>query len=176
MVQRYDFSSDQGSDTGGTNGLVCSAYEISGNDPTSFYAGTTTVAFSTRKAGELFLVAEGSAVTPTVEINKRPVITSQVVNDLSYYAYYNGYLAGYYGVGTPMTTAAKLNIGFSGALNPNIPGGMRGYIYEIIAYNRVVEAEERQTIEGYLAWKWRMEDLLPTAHPYYIAAPSAAPP
>ena len=176
MVQRYDFSSDQGSDTDGTTGLVCTAYEISGNDPTSLYSGTTTVAFADRNIIELFLLAEGSSFTPTVEVHKRPVITSQVVNDLVYYAYYNGYLAGAYGLGTPMTTAAKLNIGFSGDLNPNIPGAMRGYIYEIIAYNRAVEDEERQAIEGYLAWKWNTEDLLDPTHPYYIAPPEAPPP
>jgi hypothetical protein len=75
-----------------------------------------------------------------------------------------------------MTTAGILNIGFSGTITPALLGSMRGYIYEMIAYNRTVAAEERQSIEGYLAWKWGIQDSLATTHPYYIAPPPFVPP
>ena len=43
---------------------------------------------------------------------------------------------------------------------------LNGAIYEVIAYNRVVTAAERQRIEGYLAWKWNLQPNLSTIHPY----------
>lgn len=42
---------------------------------------------------------------------------------------------------------------------------------EVLGYNRILNNVERQKIEGYLAWKWGLNNLLPTAHPYFSAAP-----
>ena len=41
-----------------------------------------------------------------------------------------------------------------------------GFIFESIYYNRVLTLEERQQIEGYLAWKWDLISSLPLNHPY----------
>lgn len=40
------------------------------------------------------------------------------------------------------------------------------FIGEIVYYNRVLTASERQRVEGYLAWKWGLTDSLPTTHAY----------
>ena len=41
-----------------------------------------------------------------------------------------------------------------------------GHICEVIAYDTNLSLANRQVIEGYLAWKWRLQASLPAAHPY----------
>jgi len=48
-----------------------------------------------------------------------------------------------------------------------------GYAMEIIFYNSVLSTNDRQKIEGYLAWKWGIQASLPVGHPYKSAAPTA---
>ena len=48
-----------------------------------------------------------------------------------------------------------------------------GYMFENIVYRNVVLTQnQRQQIEGYMAWKWGIQTSLPTIHPYYTAAPT----
>ena len=42
---------------------------------------------------------------------------------------------------------------------------------ECIFYNRTITTNERQQIEGYLAWKWGTKSSLPITHPYYSVPP-----
>lgn len=42
---------------------------------------------------------------------------------------------------------------------------------ELIILPSVVDTETRQKIEGYLAWKWGLQNSLPTSHPYKNQAP-----
>jgi hypothetical protein len=44
-----------------------------------------------------------------------------------------------------------------------------GYIGEVIIYNAALTTNQRQSIEGYLAWKWGIT--LVNTHPYYSSAP-----
>ena len=41
-----------------------------------------------------------------------------------------------------------------------------GVINEILIYNSIVSTQQRQQIEGYLAWKWGLKASLPATHPY----------
>ena len=166
-VQRYDYSTDQVGEV--VNDCVCTLYDISGNTPTTFKVGTTYVA--TPSTSELIYVVEGSTSTATVEIHKRPVLTTQTVNSLEYADFYNGIAGTTTTLTIPMTTAGKLNIGFTGALTPALAGAMRGYIYELIVFKTAITTETRQAVEGYLAWKWGIQDLLASTHPYYLAPP-----
>jgi hypothetical protein len=50
---------------------------------------------------------------------------------------------------------------------------MNGTISEILVYNISHTTNQRQLIEGYLAWKWGIQAQLPGAHPYYSANPYA---
>ena len=45
------------------------------------------------------------------------------------------------------------------------------YIGEILHYNRSITVNERQQIEGYLAWKWGIQSSLPSTHPYIKSSP-----
>jgi hypothetical protein len=49
-----------------------------------------------------------------------------------------------------------------------------GNVCEIIFYNSVLSATDRQKVEGYLAWKWGLQTNLPSTHPYYSAAPTGS--
>jgi len=47
----------------------------------------------------------------------------------------------------------------------------RGNVSEVIIGDTSLSTSDRQIIEGYLAWKWKLEINLPTGHPYKISAP-----
>jgi len=46
-----------------------------------------------------------------------------------------------------------------------------GVFYEILAYNKVLTKSERETVEGYLAWKWGLQASLPEGHAFISIAP-----
>lgn len=45
---------------------------------------------------------------------------------------------------------------------------------EAIAIHGTLSSEDREKLEGYLAWKWGLEANLPSGHPYENAAPTVA--
>ena len=47
-----------------------------------------------------------------------------------------------------------------------------GYVGEVLIYNKALSDVYRQYIEGYLAWKWGLQNNLPLTHYYYNAAPT----
>lgn len=54
------------------------------------------------------------------------------------------------------------------------PGGetnFTGVISEVIVYNKVLTSRERQFNEGYLAWKYNINNQLQNTHPYYNTKP-----
>lgn len=46
-----------------------------------------------------------------------------------------------------------------------------GTIAEVLIYNASLSTSDRQTIEGYLAWKWGLVGSLPVTHPYKTTPP-----
>jgi hypothetical protein len=46
-----------------------------------------------------------------------------------------------------------------------------GTFHEMMLYARPLAQEERQKIEGYLAWKWNIQSVLPSNHPYFYVKP-----
>jgi autotransporter-associated beta strand protein len=46
-----------------------------------------------------------------------------------------------------------------------------GYIGEVLIFTSLISDDERQKAEGYLAWKWGLEDDLEGSHPYKSAVP-----
>jgi hypothetical protein len=56
-------------------------------------------------------------------------------------------------------------IGVSGFLNT---GFLNGSISEIIIYNKILNNNERQKVEAYLAWKWGLVSSLPSNHLYKV--------
>ena len=75
----------------------------------------------------------------------------------------------------PFEAVGATTIAYGGGiapfLSPSLKGAMRGYIYELVVYNSALSTSDRQAVEGYLAWKWGVQDLLPTTHQYFLAPP-----
>lgn len=46
-----------------------------------------------------------------------------------------------------------------------------GKIMELIYFDSALSQTNRELIEGYLAYKWAIKDLLPSGHPYYSTLP-----
>ena len=59
-------------------------------------------------------------------------------------------------------TTGGITIGNRFSLNETWPG----HLCEILIYNRSITTQERQQVEGYLAYKWGLRSLLPANHPY----------
>ena len=58
-----------------------------------------------------------------------------------------------------------------------VTGGCQfnGIVYEILVYNRAFSTEQRTMMEGYLASKWNLQNMLPVLHPYRAMSPMLAP-
>jgi len=122
----------------------------------------------------------GALQKANVEIHKAPVMTSQIVNASTASNFANGAKVS----SNPAfpVNVSGVHIGYKDPYEPIIARSMRGYIYELIIYPRPVYTAEQQSIEGYLAWKWGLQDSLPPDHPYaiippmtYVRTPSFAP-
>jgi hypothetical protein len=71
--------------------------------------------------------------------------------------------------GTNFTASTKTYLG--GQVTPANTYMYKGYAMEIVVYNFVLSTTHRQQVEGYLAWKWGTQSLLPASHQYKSAAP-----
>jgi hypothetical protein len=61
----------------------------------------------------------------------------------------------------------------TGLLGPYTnPAPWIGCIGEVIVFSNVLNDTQRNQIEGYLAWKWGIQNRLPIQHPYYRFPPS----
>ena len=94
-----------------------------------------------------------------------PFIACMTVNSSNLVAYANGS----FNVSTTATNASTtgLNLGLSAS-----GIGYNGYFAEVLIFNKALSDVYRQYIEGYLAWKWGLQNTLPVIHPYYNTAPN----
>jgi hypothetical protein len=157
----WTLSSNNPFSGGAAHGIASGSITFSQNAS----VGTDTT--STPSVNEIQFTYTGDAAT--AEIHKTPVLVEEIVNASVASEIVNSTLLGRYTAGS--LTNNPLRIGFTGSLTPSLRGAMRGYIYEMIIYNRIVAKDEQQVVEGYLSWKWGVP--LPTTHPYYIAPPTA---
>jgi hypothetical protein len=76
----------------------------------------------------------------------------------------------------PSTSNFNINV-FAIGRNPNggdTPGFINAEIGEIRVYTSDVSLEQRQLIEGELAWKWGLQGSLPGSHPHKSVNPNPA--
>ena len=46
-----------------------------------------------------------------------------------------------------------------------------GHVHEVLVYNTSLTTTQRQLVEGYLAWKWKLRQSLPDTHQYKLRPP-----
>ena len=76
-----------------------------------------------------------------------------------------------------LTNNMPTGLGLSPYVNLTYNGKMREFLFYtgpngMDVYNGNLNKSDRQNIEGYLAWKWGLQKLLPVSHPYYSAPPT----
>jgi hypothetical protein len=61
-------------------------------------------------------------------------------------------------------------LGHTGASSP--AGLQNFYLHEFLCFSEYFGATQRQIVEGYIAWKWGIQNQLPVGHPYKNARPT----
>jgi hypothetical protein len=61
-------------------------------------------------------------------------------------------------------------LGYTGASSP--AGFQNFYLHEFLCFSEYFGDTQRQTVEGYIAWKWGIQSQLPAGHPYKNARPT----
>ena len=81
----------------------------------------------------------------------------------------SGFVNGLNKTNVTATFTPGTSIGFvvGGRWTLGSSGYFKGYMYEILAFSSALSINQRQQIEGYLAWKWGLQASLPTTHPYF---------
>ena len=95
-----------------------------------------------------------------------PFQAASIVNGTTNILYLNGTSAG--------SVSSTGNFGYTaygiGAQPSDLqPEYFQGYISEILVFHASLSTTQRQQIEGYLAWKWRLTSSLPVSHPYALS-------
>jgi hypothetical protein len=91
------------------------------------------------------------------------------------YAYYDSnvsQIGGGYDFSVSNTKSTTLNTTASPWYLGNRPdggGAVTSYLCEMLLYTSALTPDQRQQVEGYLAWKWNIQSTLPTSHPYKAA-------
>ena len=73
---------------------------------------------------------------------------------------------------TPINFNGNLFLGSSAGRGNGDSWYYSGDINEVLITTSTLSTADRQLVEGYLAWKWGTQALLPVASPYYAAAPT----
>ena len=85
------------------------------------------------------------------------------------------YVNGAFQVSTIGSTASRISPNLKIGSIQTLPTGFffTGNVYEIICYTRILTQTQRQIIEGYLAWKWGRQGVLPSDHTFTKYPPIA---
>lgn len=73
-----------------------------------------------------------------------------------------------------VATDRRTTIAISHSIGHGSPGyaPLTGFISEIVSTTTILSTEDRQKLEGYLAWKWGLVANLPVDHPYKTTPPT----
>lgn len=103
------------------------------------------------------------SITVTPNTGGSRILASAFYNGSQINGTYNGTLLTAQALTTANFSAQPFQIGLRTANNsPSIDGT----ICESICYNFALSTSQRQTLEGYLAWKWGLQGSLPANHPF----------
>lgn len=112
--------------------------------------------------GNNFMVHGSSTATGTF-------INGLVRNNSGTQAYRNGTA---FGAAAGAAVTGNLTLNAIGRAQGSSVGVHNGPMAEVIVGRSNLSADDRQKLEGYLAWKWGLQDNLPSGHPYKNAPPT----
>lgn len=146
-VFKGDFSA------GGIPGFATSA----GNGGRTLGGGNTTNSFgaSAFSVGWASVTATNTLTTNTLTLGEYTNSNTTTI------VYLNG------GSVTGTTVVTNYTAGRTTTLT-----GSYANVYEVLGFSRALSTQDRQTVEGYLAWKWGLQGNLPTTHPYRYNNPA----
>lgn len=148
-----------------TGGALVSQFNSMGGD-----AFSAMVVFDEEATPMLQLWSSSQIVLPDIGTDRQ--LMTSIGSASAWAGYSNGTLIDT-GTLSSMTTGTT-TVGL-GDLGGTPMAFYAGAIAEILLYDSTLGTEERQTVEGYLAWKWGFEESLPAGHPYAEAAPVGPP-
>lgn len=117
----------------------------------------------------------GSGLTDTTNFQNSYLVESVIFSSTNA-AWVNGRAFS----GTPPAITLNTGTGWAslgvGRVTSTLSYYLSGQIAEMIIYNRALTTTERQTIEGYLAWKWGTNSSLDSAQPWKSVVFNTLPP
>jgi hypothetical protein len=94
-----------------------------------------------------------------------PSIAGAIANNTTSQTYYNGILR------ASGSTSNQALRGLTMANRFSLDSGWDGHLSEFMIHNGVLPSNDRQSIEGYLAWKWGLVNNMSNTHPYRLYPP-----
>jgi hypothetical protein len=130
--------------------------------------------FLYRYSDYIYIFGESGKINvPDIYATNRWAISCATSNRSYVSLYLNG-INFYYNLlqTTLITSPTELLIGGPPVSAPANDNYFHGDISEIIIFEYILPDTERQIVEGYLAWKYSINDLLPIYHPFYNKMPN----
>jgi hypothetical protein len=140
--------------------------------------GGTTTDFGTSLYGSSFATGVGNpptgdnTVLSSTAINTGAGFICEFIRNSTsgfFENFVNGSTQGSATGGTGARTPSQIVIGAIQTLGAGT--FLNGTMFEIITYTSVLTSQQRQQVEGYLAWKWGLQGSLPSNHPYKLFPP-----
>jgi hypothetical protein len=153
-----------------TNFTIFVIAYASNSGQNNFIRGSPDQYFFLRSKNYKFEYALGNGTWKTFYLSPTETLNNLSLIALTYSSS-NTQAAGYLNTNL-LSTITVINTPYIGSIligGPNEP--LTGHIAEILIYDSVLSTTDRQSIEGYLSWKWGLQANLPSAHPYYSASP-----
>ena len=148
---RFISASNANSDNTDANSLCVTSYDFNTNPNKVFFIIGTNNASVPTVAANTYTIASFVWSSPTANlfINGGPVTGTSSSNTLAFSKF---------GIGaTPNNDTGRLGNG--------------SVVNEFVGFTSALTLNQRQQIEGYLAWKWGLQASLPSNHPYFNVKP-----
>lgn len=143
----------------------------------TYAAGTIHVFMYSQNALVLATTRDGTTTTEwttnlTLNVGQPYLLTIQFDGRTNTIAYLNCNGTSYgFNQYSALSIMFKTNFDIGG-YSLNVNWKLNGGISEVIQFNSILTTQQLQLVEGVLAWKWGLNNSLPSSHPYSLINPS----
>ena len=148
-----------------SDGRILSLYNTGDND----YDNASSIGIGQIDTNSICLYNNNTNTTPITVVYNTFNFVSFIIDSVTgnVFSYLNGTLVSTDNLNISLSTTL-LTIGNDGNSNGFT---YKGYINEIVLHPYALKDDNRKVLEGYFAWKWKLDSLLPAEHPYYDLPP-----